>query len=110
MKMEPNKIYKLEDEPNLLSALQSDLADILADSVKATKALRSVNDRAFDLMKKLIAINKSNDQTKEEADSTSKEFPKNKGKHDLEGEPPPLYRRYLPEQQNRFLSHFESRK
>jgi len=62
MKMEPNKIYKIEDEPNLLSALQLDLADILADTVKATKLLRGINDRAFDLMRKIIAIKKSNEQ------------------------------------------------
>jgi hypothetical protein len=59
--MKPNQKYKIEEEPNLLSALQSDLADILADTVKATKILRGINDRAFDLMRKIIAINKSND-------------------------------------------------
>jgi uncharacterized protein (UPF0335 family) len=73
MKMKPNKIYKIEEEPNLLSALQADLADILADSVKATKVLRGINDRAFDLMRKIIAIKKSNENTKEEADSAGKE-------------------------------------
>jgi hypothetical protein len=35
MKMEPNKIYKIEHEPNLLEALQSDLADIMADQTRA---------------------------------------------------------------------------
>jgi hypothetical protein len=72
--MQPNKIYKIEEEPNLLSALQSDLADILADSVKATKALHNVNDRAFDLMRKVIAIKKSDDQTKKDADQAGKTF------------------------------------
>ena len=66
-KMEADKPYKLEDEPDLLSALQSDLADILADSVKANKLIRGINDRAFDLMRKIIAIKKSNANTKEEA-------------------------------------------
>jgi hypothetical protein len=56
MKMEPDKTYKIENEPTLLSALQSDLADILADTVKATKVLRGINDRAFDLMRKVIAV------------------------------------------------------
>jgi hypothetical protein len=61
--MEPDKKYKIEEEPDLLSALQFDLADILADSVKATRFLRGINDRAFDLMRKIIAIKKSNGQT-----------------------------------------------
>ncbi len=61
MKMKPNKIYKIEEEPHLLSALQSDLSDILAESVTATKVLRRINDRAFDLMRKIITIKKSND-------------------------------------------------
>jgi hypothetical protein len=59
--MEPNKKYKIENEPNLLAALESDLADILADSVKAAKVIRGINDRAFDLTRKIIAIKKSND-------------------------------------------------
>jgi hypothetical protein len=37
MKMEPDKKYKIEEEPDLLSALQFDLADILADSVNADR-------------------------------------------------------------------------
>jgi hypothetical protein len=61
MKMKPNEKYKFEDDLSLLSALQSDLADILADTVKATKVLRGINDRAFDLMRKIIAIKKPND-------------------------------------------------
>jgi hypothetical protein len=73
MKIQPNQKYKIEEDPGLLSALQSDLADILADSVKATKVLRGINDRAFDLMRKIIAIKKSNENTKEEADSAGKE-------------------------------------
>ena len=74
MKMEPDEIYKIENDPDLLSALQTDLAEILADSVKATKVLRGINDRAFDLMRKIIAIKKSND-----TNTTASEDAKAKG-------------------------------
>ena len=66
MKMEPNTPYKIEEEqgqltplgPNLLQALQSDLADIMADQTKASQLLHRANDKTFDLMRKIIAIKK----------------------------------------------------
>ena len=61
MKMKPNKIYKIEGEPNLLSALQSGFAGTVADTAKATKILCALNDKAFDLMRKIIAIKKANE-------------------------------------------------
>lgn len=61
--MEPNKIYKIEREPSLLQALIDDLDEFLAESSAAGRLIHKLNDRAFDLRKKLTSIQKSNDQT-----------------------------------------------
>jgi hypothetical protein len=60
MKMEPNKIYTIEEEPNTLQALIDDLDEFLADTFAAGRLIHKVNDTAFDLRKTFIAIKKSN--------------------------------------------------
>lgn len=57
MKMKPNQKYKIEQlPPEVLEGLLDDFDQFLADSSQAGRLIRKMNDNAFDIRRKLIAI------------------------------------------------------